>query len=267
MKALILTFLLIYSYHSMALPGMAAKPEIAENSHLIEKANVYVGTSRAEMMATTKPWSAFGRMLNNGIAWCSATLVGPDLVMTAAHCVLDANGKLLGGLRFDAGYRRGKALASAGVIYIWSGAHIGSDTNNDWAILKLDARIGDQMGWLGVLNMTNSQLVLLAGAGLVAYPGDKNSEAPFYETGCRFRSLVAERIYVRHDCSTSRGTSGGAMFVQDAATKRFYIVALNVAEARTGDQSQIGVIYSDETANYAVPASQFVNTLQQVSQL
>lgn len=58
-------------------------------------------------------WEAVGR-LDTGISFCSATLVAPDLVLTAAHCLYDENNRRISdaALRFAAGLRNGQAEAT-----------------------------------------------------------------------------------------------------------------------------------------------------------
>lgn len=57
-------------------------------------------------------WQAVGR-LDHRDGYCTATLIAPDLSLTAAHCVYDAHGALIPAqdLRFQAGLTHGTAAA------------------------------------------------------------------------------------------------------------------------------------------------------------
>jgi len=58
-------------------------------------------------------WSAVGR-LDTGVSFCSATLIAPDLVLTAAHCLYHPRTNVrfdAGDLTFSAGLRHGRAEA------------------------------------------------------------------------------------------------------------------------------------------------------------
>ena len=61
-------------------------------------------------------WEAVGR-LDTGVSFCTATLIAPDLVLTAAHCLFDEEGARLpeADLQFSAGLRHGRAVAVRGV--------------------------------------------------------------------------------------------------------------------------------------------------------
>ncbi|MEJ6393614.1 trypsin-like serine protease [Gymnodinialimonas sp. 2305UL16-5] len=57
-------------------------------------------------------WEAVGR-LDTGVSFCSATLIAPDLVLTAAHCLFDDSHARIPNenLRFSASLRNGRADA------------------------------------------------------------------------------------------------------------------------------------------------------------
>lgn len=63
-------------------------------------------------------WRAVGR-LDTGVSFCTATLIAPDLALTAAHCLFSDAGARLpdADLRFFAGLRDGQAQAIRRVAY------------------------------------------------------------------------------------------------------------------------------------------------------
>ena len=55
---------------------------------------------------------AVGRLEIGDMGYCTGTLIAPDLVLTAAHCIYDGDQRIdPGRLRFRAGLRDGEAVA------------------------------------------------------------------------------------------------------------------------------------------------------------
>lgn len=70
-------------------------------------------TRRDQMLG----WEAVGRIDLGRDGFCTGTLIGTDLVLTAAHCVYDGRGQPVdpAGMVFRAGYAEGTAIATATV--------------------------------------------------------------------------------------------------------------------------------------------------------
>jgi V8-like Glu-specific endopeptidase len=60
-----------------------------------------------------RAWEAVGRLELGGTAFCTGSLITPSLVLTAAHCLYDEDGRLLSpeDIQFLAGWRNGRAAA------------------------------------------------------------------------------------------------------------------------------------------------------------
>lgn len=56
-------------------------------------ANVIGQDDRVPMLSSQYPWSAIGRIEIGNQGICSATLIANDLILTAAHCLIDETTK------------------------------------------------------------------------------------------------------------------------------------------------------------------------------
>jgi tetratricopeptide (TPR) repeat protein/V8-like Glu-specific endopeptidase len=250
--------------------GRSLKPTLAvrQSPDALLRVNVFADDNRRELKEIAAPWSAVGRLVVNSTVVCTATLIGPDLVLTNAHCILEgvplANGTRdvnKGHIIFSAGANKTTSIAQASITKVWMGTYNEDDAVNDWAILRADWRIGDKAGWFEFSSATEGLLQLTDRALLhvVSYPNDLGqTQIPFLEQGCRFTGFRDARRLLMHSCSASGGTSGAPMFIFEKTAggkEQPRIVGLHAKDTRPGGREPpFGVAYSDEVANIAVPA-------------
>ena len=118
------------------------------------------GPETVRVDARDYPFSAIGRLNLGGSGYCSAVLVGPDLVLSAANCLYNRTegrwwGKrelfFQGGYQFEnAGSQSAIAAYAAPKNYRPGGRLTLNSARVDFALLKLKTPIGKRAGWLGL---------------------------------------------------------------------------------------------------------------------
>lgn len=163
------------------------------------------------------PWRFVGRLSLDAGESCTATLIGPNVIVTAAHCIHD-NGRLNAGARFTAA-----GGGSARVIAYYIDRHFDytrfTTTNDidglDWALLRLDQPLGDRVGFAGVQNLIGrgNQRALAADLMQAGYSWD-TGEHLSGNLRCHMVTINRDNTFA-HECDTTRGDSGSSFIVRN----------------------------------------------------
>lgn len=200
-------------------------------------------------------FSFIGRLAIAKGGYCTASLVGEDLILTNAHCIAKNGEVIKGSYVFQLGYNRGQMRArSLATIARWGSLNTNINRGSDWAILKLAKPLGKKFGYFGISRSPDTTLKV----NIAGYGNMFSSEYLSSHEGCNFRGF--ESNYLLHDCDTSSGDSGSPMF--SCTDKGCFIKGLHAAEKRNGAKaSAFKTRYDPLYANVAVQTYTFADTV------
>lgn len=197
---------------------------------------------RVEVDAGEAPWRSLGKLQMTAGAVrsvCTATVVAPDKILTAAHCLYNRRT----GAYFQASamhvllaYARGQHQAHGRVASFVTGAGFNPaepdrSRGSDWAVLTLEA--ADRMP-----DVALPICQALSSPGLPVAIGGYSQDRGFTITAdrdCRIVAMATDaggRPLLRHDCAATRGVSGAPVLVHENG--QWCVAGINVAAARDG---------------------------------
>ncbi len=188
------------------------------------------------------PWGGVVRIQTEVGFQCTGGLIGPRVVLTAAHCLFGhGTGRLVrpGSIHVLAGYHHGEYAGHARAIAVEVGPGFGigrdgqklplSPVDSDWAILTIDNPLGTADR---VLTVTRELPLPGTPAMLGGYEQDR-AQVIVADVACVVVGLVQDRashVLLRHSCAATWGASGAPLLARMSGQNWAVVGVASVAD-------------------------------------
>lgn len=264
----LLLCLALYLCFPFSVPGNSG-PHNGFPYHIGYRHSVFGIDHRREIEIKQTPFQPIGRIelqAQGVLPWknpqgtpiCTGTLVGPDLVLTNSHCLLDRSSGLFTekSIWFRPALGKKAKEIGARATKAWLGTlYPSKQRSEDWALIKLDQPLGETFGWLETAPLVEDQPFIPSLVSFIAYATDyKDGSVPLIHSNCHLTAFDSRGSYFRHNCHMNAGSSGGPLL--GFKRGRPHILAINAAHITPSAVSYLPK-FTAKFANIAIGSIRF----------
>ena len=220
----------------MPLTFSCGKVELEADEPITERSSAVMcgGESRNSVTALTFPNGAVGKVFSP-TETCTGTIIAPNKIMTAAHCLESVASPLSIAFRPQFGIvTQNAGPSSSSAIRITQGRDAGDQPQYaDWAIVTFSTDFRAQLTQLGLPYQQMSRVIpgsvpfsaTLVGYGKMDGPGTGDfTQRPGQETCSVDAFLSSDNQTLLHTCDVTDGDSGGPIFAVSGSTAQLLAI-------------------------------------------